>query len=155
MAANQFDVNFSQVSLTAATAESVVGVKAAANIALKILESSWSANGATSSNAPAVVDFARCTFATNPPGTASTSATAQKRDPGRAETIQATAATTWTTEPTVVTPQHTKDIPQFNGCYHYIHPFSSPLIIPGGQGYVIRANSPNNVSCSGHLTAEE
>lgn len=155
MAMNQFDVNFKTVALTAATPKSVGGVKAAANVALKWLEGAVSFDGATSSNAPAVCDFNRSTFATNSPGTSSTTFTPNKRDPGRAETIQATAATNWTTEPTVLTPQHTKDVGQFNGLYHYIHPFASPLVIVGGQGITITINSPNNVNTSGHITCEE
>lgn len=155
MAMNQSDIDFVTVALVASTAQSVAGVKAAANVALKILESAISHDGATSSNAPVVVNFARCTFATNSPGTNSTTFTPNKRDPGRGETIQATAATHWTTEPTVVTPQHSKDIGQFNGLYHYINPFSSPHIVAGGGGWVIRANSPNNVNCTGHITPEE
>ncbi len=155
MAANPCDVNFSAVALTASTARTVAGVKAATNVALKILEAAASFDGATSSNAPALVDFARCTFATNSPGTNSTSYTPVKREPGRAETVQATAAHTWTTEPTVVTAQGTKYVGQFNGLYHYIMPFSSPMIVAGAAGFVIRANSPNNVNASGHITFEE
>jgi hypothetical protein len=155
VAANQFDVNASTVALTASTAKTVVGVLAATNVALKLLEASASFDGATSSNAPALVDFARITFATNPPGTNSTSVTPAKREPGRAETIQATAGITWTAEPTVVTAQHSKDVGQFNGCYHLIHPFASPLVIVGAKGFGIRANSPNNVNFTGHLTCEE
>jgi hypothetical protein len=155
MAMNQFDVNAVSVALVATTAKTYVGVQAAANIALKVLESSASFDGATSSNAPVVVDFARCTFASNPPGTASSTSTPLKRDPGRAENIQALGGRAWTTEPTVVTPQHSKDIGQFNGLYHYINPFASPIVVPGGQGYVIRGNSPNNVNVTGHITCEE
>lgn len=159
MAANIFDVPYRSVALVAATAKTVVGVKAAANVALKLTEACASMDGATSSNAPAVIDFNRATFATNSPGTASTTftpnATAGKRDPGRAETVQATCATAWTTEPTVLTAQHSKDIGQFNGLYHYINPFASPHLIVGGQGFTITGTSPNNVNITGHLTCEE
>lgn len=155
MAMNQFDVPYRSVACVAATAKSVVGLKAAANVALKLLEASVSFDGATSSNAPAVVDFNRCTFATNGPGTNSSSVTPLKRDPGRAETIQATAAFGWTTEPTVLTANHSKDVGQFNGLYHYINPFASPHIIVGGQGFTITVTSPNNVNTTGSLAAEE
>jgi hypothetical protein len=157
MAANKFDVPFRTVALTAAVAKTVVGVKASTNVALELIEACASFDGATSSNAPAVVDFNRCTFATNSPGTNSTSLTLgnTKRDPGRAETIQATGAHTWSAEPTVLTAQHSKDIGQFNGLYHYINPFSAPHIIVGGQGFVITCSSPNNVNATGHLTCVE
>lgn len=157
MAMNQFDVPFRSVALVAATAKTVVGVKAAANVCLKLLEAKASFDGATSSNAPAVVDWNRSTFATNAPGTSSTSITLgnTKRDPGRAETIQATGAHTWTTEPTVLTAQDPTDIGQFNGIYHYIAPFASPLVIVGGQGFCVTITSPNNVNTTGKLTCEE
>jgi hypothetical protein len=117
MAFNQFDVNHVSTSLTASTAETVVGVAAASNIVVLVLELLASLNGATSSNAPTLVEFQRNTFAANAPGTNSTSFTTAngKRDPGRAETIQATAATVWTTEPTVATSLDSQFIPSFNG----------------------------------------
>lgn len=155
MAMNQFDCDYNAVALTATTAKTVVGVKAAANIALKVLECSASFDGATSSNAPAKVEFGYCTFGANSPGTNSTSATLRKRDPGRNETIQATGGHTWTTEPTTITVNHSKYVGQFNGLYHYIFPFASPQVCNGGEGYVIRSTSPNNVNTTGHITAEE
>lgn len=155
MAMNQFDVDAATVALVASTPKTVVGVLAAANVALKLTEASASFDGAVSTNAPVVVNFARITFATNPPGTNSSSFTPGKRDTARRETVQATAATAWTSEPTVVTPQHSKDIGQYNGCYHYIHPFASPLVLEGGKGFGIRGTSPNNVNFTGHLTCEE
>lgn len=155
MAYNQFDANAVTVALTGGAAKSVNGVFAATNIALKLLEMMVSFDGATSTNAPAVCDFARCTFATNPPGTNSTSTTVQKRDPGRAETIQATAGNTWTVEPTVVTPQFTQDVAQYDGQFAYLCPQTSPIILVGGKGFVIRINSPNACNTSNHLTNEE
>lgn len=155
MAYNQFDVPALTVALTAATPKSVVGSKAATNICVKVTECLASFDGATSSNAPATVEFMQSTFATNGPGTNSTSVTPPKRDTGRAETIQSTHAKTWTTEPTVLTIQRAVDVGQFNGIYHYIHPFASPFIIIGAQGAVLRVNSPNNVNGSFTLTEEE
>jgi hypothetical protein len=155
MANNQFDVPASTVALTAATAKSVLGIKASTNVCIKVTEVATSFDGATSSNAPAVCEFMQATFATNGPGTNSTSVTPPKRDTGRAETIQATAAKTWSTEPTVLTLQRPLDIGQFNGVVVYMHPFASPFIIIGGQGAVLRINSPNNVNFSGSIAAEE
>lgn len=115
MAMNQFDVPASTVALTAATAKTVLGIKAATNVCVKLTEVGISFDGATSSNAPAICEFMQSTFGANPPGTASTSVTPAKRDTGRAETIQATAAKTWTTEPTTLALQRPLDIGQYNG----------------------------------------
>lgn len=156
MAMNIVDIPYRSIAVVAATIKAVVGVKAAAAVALKLLEASASFDGPTSTNAPAVVDFSRSTFATQPPGTLSTSVTPNKRDPGRAEAFGGTAAFDWsTTQPTVLTVQHSKDVGQFNGLYHYINPFAAPHIIVGGQGFVISITSPNNVNVTGHLTCEE
>jgi hypothetical protein len=143
------------VALAATTTKTVNGILAAANIAVKGLEFAASFDGATSTNAPVVVDFARCTFATNQPGTNSSATTLQKRDPGRAETLQTSGGNTWTTEPTVVTPQFSRDVAQYDGSYHYICPQTSPMIIVGGKGFVIRCTSPNIVNRTSSITAEE
>ena len=157
MAAMQVDVNFRSIALAAATAKTVVGIKAPANQVLKILEIAISFDGVTVANAPVVVDINRATFATNAPGTNSTSFSMGngKRDPGRQESVQSTGATNWTTEPTVLTALQSIDIPEFNGVYHLIIPINSPIIVPGGQGLVVTCTSPAVVNCSGHLSFEE
>lgn len=155
MAHNKVDYPASTVALTATTAKSVLGVKAATNVCFKLTEVHISFDGATSSNAPAVCESMQSTFATNGPGTNSTSVTPAKRDTGRAETVQATAAKTWTTEPTVLTLQRVIDIGQFNGVVINMFPFDCPFIVIGGQGFVLRVTSPNNVNFSGALSGEE
>jgi len=143
---------WSTLGLTASTAKSMGSVAAAANQPIKILEAMASHDGATSTNAPDVTDFARCTFGTA--GTA-TSTTPLKKDPGRAETIQTTGKTNYTAEPTVVTPLKTVNVAQYNGVYHYITPQGNPLMVVGGQGFLIRQNSPNTVNGSGLIEFEE
>lgn len=155
MAHMLFDVPGTTIALTAATAKSALGSKAATNVCVKLTEFAQSFDGATSSNAPAVCEFMQSTFGANGPGTNSTSVTPAKRDTGRAETIQSTHAKTWTTEPTTLTLQRGLDIGQFNGVAVVMHPFANPFIIIGGQGCVLRITSPNNVNFTGYLSAEE
>lgn len=155
MAHNKIDVPFSTVALTATVSKSTVGSKAANNICVKLTEIAVSFDGATSSNAPVVCEQMQSTFATNGPGTNSTTVTPSKRDTGRAETVQSTHAKNWTAEPTVLTLQRSIDIGQFNGAMHNIYTFDSPFIVIGGQGFVHRLTSPNNVNTSGFLTGEE
>ena len=155
MAYNQFDVPATTVALTGATAKCVLGIKAATNVCVRLNELAISFDGATSTNAPAVCEFMQSTFGANAPGTNSTSVTPAKRDTGRAETIQATAGKTWTTEPTTLTLQQPIDIGQYNGAFVKMNPFASPFIIIGGQGAVLRITSPNNVNFSGSLGGEE
>ena len=155
MAYNQFDVPATTVACVAATAKSVLGIKAATNVCVKVTEVSVSFDGATSTNAPAVCEFMQSTFGANAPGTSSTSVTPAKRDTGRAETIQATAAKAWTVEPTALTLQQSLDVGQYNGVVVKMFPFASPFIVIGGQGVVLRVTSPNNVNFSGGLGGEE
>lgn len=158
MARNGFDINAPAVACLGTIAKTVVGLRAAANISVEILELALSCNGNTSGNAPARVDFNHCTFATNPPGTASTSITTQrKRDPDKSATFQYTAAHTWTTEPTVLTPHFTRYVAQYNGNYHYVAPWTNPIILPGStsHGVAITVTSPNDVSVCGSISGME
>lgn len=152
----QFTVPFTTVALTASTAKTVAGIKTPTNQCVKILEAAFGFDGATSTNAAVICEMGSCTFATNGPGTNSTSVTPAKQDTGRAETIQSTCGKTWTTEPTVITVNKVIDIPQYNGFVVLpLAQYFSNLLIVGGNGFVVRLTSPNNVNVSGWLLAEE
>jgi len=154
MAYNQFDVPAQTVSY-ATGLKTAIGIKAATNVVLKLMEAMFSFDGSTSTATPAQCEFDQITFATNGPGTASTSVTPSKTDTGRGETIQATAAKTWTSQPTAITVQWPIAVAQYNGIYHYVNPFVSPFICIGGQGCGISINSSATVNFSGKLHAEE
>lgn len=149
------DLNIPTVALTAATARTVGGVLASTNVCCRVMGFAISFNGAISTATPALVEVCTCTFATNPPGTNSTSLALAKRDTGRPETIQATAGHSWTTEPTAITVLQTRYVGAFNGLWEILVGFTTPLICPGGDGIVIRVTAPATVSCSGSITVEE
>ncbi len=140
------------VALAASTAKTILSLAAAANQVVKILEQKVSHDGATSTNAPDLTEFGRCTFGAA--GTA-TSVTPSKKDPGRQETVQTTAAKNYSAEPTTITAIDPGNTPQYNGLYHYITPDSRTLVVVGGQGWVIRLTSPNVVNSCGRLEFEE
>jgi hypothetical protein len=154
MAFLQAELPWLTVAVTNAN-KTVAGFKTPTNQVVKVLEVLCSHDGNTSGNTPDITDLARCTFGNNAPGTNSTTVTLGKKDPGRAESVQTSGATTWTTEPTTVTPFRSFNLPQYNGLYHHILPFAAPLIVVGGQGFVVRQNSPNAVNSSGHMEFEE
>lgn len=154
MAYNQFDVSIRAVSY-ATGIKTALGGKAASAVCVKVLETAFSFDGSTSTATPAQCEFDQITFATNGPGTNSASATPAKKDTGRAETIQSSWASTWTAQPTVITMQWCIATAQYNGIYHYIHPFVSPFIIIGGQGAGISINTSATVNFSGKISAEE
>jgi hypothetical protein len=102
------------VALVAATAKTVIGVVAPAQFGVDFLGYEIALDGATSTAIPPTVEICYCTFATNPPGTSSTTITPQQIY-GRAITAGFTAAYNWTAEPTVLTPIATFTEPAFNG----------------------------------------
>ena len=153
MAFLQASLGWSTVSLSTGTAKTVATLKAASNQAIKILEISASHDGATSSNAPDVTQINRWDNSTT--GTAGSTPTPTKKDPGRAETIQTTTGINYSAEPTVYTSYRNINLAQYNGLYHYICPLTAPLVVVGGKGIAITQNSPNNVNSTGHIEFEE
>lgn len=91
------------VALAAATAKTVIGVQSPAQFGCDLQGFSLAFDGVTASAVAGVVELCRATFATNAPGTASTSITVQQ-EYGPTITAGFTAASAWTTEPTVLTP---------------------------------------------------
>ena len=154
MAFNQFDVAAQTVSY-ASGLKTALAVKASTNVVVKVLEILISFDGSTSTATPAQCEFDTITFSTNSPGTNSTTVTPGKKDQGRAETIQATAGKTWTTQPTVLTQQWPAAVSQYMGMYQYIHPFTSPFIIIGGSGAGVSINASATVNFSGKISCEE
>lgn len=90
------------VALTASTAKTVLGVKSNAAFGIDLRKISVAFDGVTASATPVLVELIYVTFATNPPGTNSTSRTANQSY-GRIAASGVTAASAWTAEPTVVT----------------------------------------------------
>jgi len=155
MALNYVDVQYATVAETT-TPMTTIGVQASTHVALRVLEQMNSTDGSTSTATPAKIEICRNTFATNAPGTNSTSITVAngKRDSAR-DAPQFIAGNTWTVEPTTITVIRTYNLPQYNGSYHYINPLSSPYIVPGNGGWSVRFTASANVNSSGHLTVEE
>lgn len=152
MAANRITVSCATQAVTA-TPKSILGVKAAANIALRAWKIAVSCDGVDATKGPALIEICSCTFATNGPGTNSTSVTPAKEDTGRDETVQCTAARAWSAEPTVLTVAGQFNVPTFNGVV--IATLNN--IIPGGAGLVVRVTLPSGVTnnCSITLWLEE
>src|SRR3972149_4602764 len=87
------------VALTAATRKTVIGVKGHANVGVDLTGFECDFDGVTASALPVLVEVAYCTWATNSPGTNSTSVT-PVQEYGRVTAVGATAGKTWTAEPT-------------------------------------------------------
>jgi hypothetical protein len=90
------------IALVAATVKTVWGVSGTANFGVDFKKCRLSTDGVTASALPILVEFGICTFATNAPGTASTTITPVQCY-GRTIPVGFTAAINWTTAPTVIT----------------------------------------------------
>lgn len=130
-------VTQADVALAAATAKSVLGVVAPAQFGVDLTKFRISFAGTTAGATPGLIELCRSTFATNPPGTNSTSATVQQ-DYGRAITAGFTAAYNWTTEPTVLTVIDEIVLTPTGGVFVYDYPLGTSPDCDVSNGFVIR-----------------
>lgn len=141
------------VPLVAATAKSVIGVSAPATFGVDLKKLRVSFDGITAGAAPVLVELCYATFATNAPGTASTSLTVQQVY-GRSITPGFTAARAWTAEPTVLTAIDNWLLTPTGGLVVYDIPLGDTPDSAVSQGFVIRCTAPANVNFQGALWFE-
>lgn len=133
------------VALVAATAKSVVGVAAPAQFGVDLIKFRIGCDGATSTAVPLQVELCAATFATNGPGTNSTSITPVQVY-GRSITAGFTAASNWTAEPTVLTVVDAWSLPVYGGLVVYDFPFGTTPDSAVSQGFVLRCTAPAGVN---------
>ena len=139
------------VALSAATAKTIVGAKAHANSGLLLCGYRVSFDGVSPSAVPVLVEVCYNTWATNSPGTNSTSTTARQRN-GRVLTAGFTAGKNWTTEPTALTVVGEEElIPAFMGGIVYDFPLGTELDSALAEGFSIRCTAPATVNVRGGL----
>jgi hypothetical protein len=141
------------VALSAATAKSILGVSAPASFGVDLLGFSVSFDGVTASAVPVLIELCYATFATNGPGTNSTSTTVDQAY-GRTITVGFTAAKNWTTEPTVLTPLREWLLTPAGGTIIYDWAFAQGPDSAASQGFVIRCNAPAAVNVRADLRVE-
>lgn len=125
------------VALAAATAKSVIGVTAPAQFGVDLTKFRIGFTGITAGAVPGLIEVCAATFATNAPGTNSTSATVQQ-DYGRSITAGFTAAYNWTTEPTVLTVIDSWPLTPTGGLVLYDYPLGTSPDNAVSAGFVIR-----------------
>lgn len=131
------------VALVAATLKYVLGIKSGAAFGLELLKVGVAFFGTSPTNEPVLVELCYSTWATNSPGTASTSVTPQQVT-GRVLAHGTTAAKDWSSTPTAITvldefalhPQQSRD--------EWL-PIDSSWDCGLSEGYVIRMTAPNAV----------
>jgi hypothetical protein len=133
-------VTMGAVALAAATPKSVLGVKAHANFGADLKKFRVMFDGVTPTAVPVLLELGYCTFATNSPGTNSTSVTPLQTY-GRVIAVGATAGKTWTTEPTVITVLDEWLLPPTSGAIYDI-PLGDTFDSDLSHGFVLRCTAP-------------
>jgi hypothetical protein len=136
------DVNFS-------TVKSIFGVKAHANSGLLLLEAWVSFQGIVATGEPVTVELCYSTWATNSPGTNSTSETPVQGS-GRVLTAGFTAGRNWTTEPTALTVLKPIFIHPQAGVIYQI-PLGTEYDSALAEGFVIRCTAAAAVDARGGM----
>lgn len=139
------------VALSAATAKTVLGAKAHANSGLMVTRFSVAFDGVTASAVPVLVELCYSTWATNSPGTASTSVTPVQRS-GRVLTAGFTAGKTWTTEPTVLSVEREFLLTPNGGVVMYDYPLGTEPDSALAEGFALRLTAPAAVNARAELT---
>lgn len=138
------------VALSAATAKCIIGVKAHANSGLMVAGLRVAFDGVTASAVPVLIELGYCTWATNSPGTASTSTTPRQRT-GRSLTAGFTAGKTWTTEPTAITVLDEWLLTPNSGTVILDTPLGTEPDSALAEGFVIRCTAPATVNVRASL----
>lgn len=133
------------VALSAATAKSILGVKAHANSGIQVSALRIGFDGVTASAVPVLVELCYCTWATNSPGTNSTSVTPAQKS-GRVLTAGFTAGKTWTAEPTVLTVLDEWLLTPNGGLALVDIPLGNEYDSALAEGFVLRCTAPATVN---------
>jgi hypothetical protein len=141
------------VALAAATAKTVLGVNGTANFGVDLLGFVIAFDGVTAANGGVLVEICQATFATNAPGTASTTVTVDQRY-GRTMTAGFTAAKNWTTEPTALTVVSEFWVDPYKSTFPWDYPLGNTPDSPVSNGFVIRCTAPQIVNFRGTLKFE-
>ncbi|MER6505884.1 hypothetical protein ABT158_03685 [Nonomuraea sp. NPDC001636] len=143
------------VTLAAGTARSVLGVLAPASFGLEIKKIRIGTLG-TASGVPGDIELCTATFATNPPGTADSTAVTPQQLYGRPITPGFLAASAWaaTKEPTVLTPVDYWPLTPNGATVLYDLPLGDSPDCGPNTGFVLRAKFAAAVSITACLWVE-
>lgn len=133
------------VALSAGVAKSILGVKGNAAFGVDWIGYRIGFDGVTASAVPVLIELCYVTWATNSPGTNSTSTTIDTLY-GRAIANGMTAAKSWSAEPTVVTPFDEFLLTPNGGLVIRDFPRDRTPDSAVAEGFLIRGNAPANVN---------
>jgi len=141
------------VALAAGVAESVFGIKGNAAFGVDWLGFRLGFDGVTASAVPVTVELCYATFATNSPGTNSTSVTI-RTNYGRAVASGMTAAKNWVAEPTVLTVFDEFVLTPNGGLIVREFPRDRTPDSAFAEGFVVRCTAAAIVNLRGGMWAE-
>lgn len=133
------------VALGAATAKTIVGVKGHANSGILLSGLRIGFDGVTASAVPVLIELCYNTWATNGPGTNSTSTTPRQCN-GRALAAGFTSGKTWTSEPTALTVVDDWLLTPNGGLILLDIPLGKEYDSALAEGFSIRCNAPAAVN---------
>lgn len=124
----------------AGTAKTILGVDSPSNFGIDMKAWWVDLDSITASDRPVRIQLLVCTFATNPPGTASTTVTI-KQNYGRLGNTGFAAAKNWTAEPTTIEATAFDEfaIDANKGIYRYDWPLAESPDAALDSGFIIRA----------------
>lgn len=131
------------VALVATTAKTVLGVLAPAQFGVDLRGLEIAFDGVTTTDKPVLIELCGTTFATNAPGTNSTSNTVQQIY-GRSITAGFTSGYAWTVEPTVISVLKTIRLTPNGGTYDYDWPLGETPDNAVSTGFSIRCTAPTS-----------
>ena len=139
-------------AMPAAVAETMVNIINAANSLFRITEWGVTFDGVTAAAVPVTIEICSCTQAGA--GTAGGSTIRQIRGPTR--TVQATAGTNYTAEPTVITVLKTYYVRADGGLFVIQYPLGrEPEMTVTADGLLIRATAAATVNGNCYVEFEE
>ena len=141
------------VGLSAATAKSVIGVAAASSFGVDLTGFSVAFDGTSASAVPVLVELCYATFATNAPGTNSTSLTVRQAY-GRVITAGFAGARNWIAEPTVLTAIGNWTLTPNGGLVIRNFPLGQTPDSAVSEGFVIRCTAPATVNVQAEMFFE-
>jgi len=141
------------VALSAATAKTIIGAKAHANSGLQLKSFEVAFDGVTASAVPVLIEVVYSTWATNSPGTNSTSTT-PRQSYGRALTAGFTSGKTWSAEPTALTMLKEFLLTPNAGVVFYQWPLGMEPDCALAEGFAIRCNAPAAVNVRATMNVE-
>jgi hypothetical protein len=141
------------VSLSASTAKSVLGIQAPEEFGLDLKKLWFGFTGVTASEAPVLCEICYATYATNGPGTNSSSVTPAQLY-GRTITAGVTAARSWSSEPTELTVLAEFPLTPNGGTLLYDFPLGDTPDCAPEHGFVLRCTAAASVNVRASMVFE-